>query len=82
MLDGDHLPLHPHFNKSEKVKGVIFAFLYVSQLKLKAHLVVFLLRLVRWSSLPASGLLRCHRPLQVSDLLDQIVLLVTELLVL
>lgn len=44
---------------------------------MEAHLVVVLLRLV-----PALGLLWCHGPLQVSDLLDQIVLLVTELLVL
>lgn len=64
------------------MKGVIFAFLYVSQLIWKAHLVVFLLRLERWSSLPASGFLWGHRPLQVSDLLDQIILLVAELLVL
>lgn len=49
---------------------------------IEAHLVAVLLRLVRRSSRPALGLLWCHGPLQVSDLLDQIVLLVAELLVL
>lgn len=48
----------------------------------EAHLVAVLLRLERRSSRPALGLLWRHGPLQVSDLLDQIVLLVAELLVL
>lgn len=49
---------------------------------MKLILEVSLLQLMRWSCLPALGFLWRRGPPQVSDLLNQIVLLVTELLVL